>query len=104
MDQVEVDVVGLKADELLIQIPVHVIPGINEPARKLGSQVHLIAIAVLKCSADERFALSIMIGISGIYIIHSLINGIPEHFGRFGFIDMAVLLYRQTHAPESEDG
>ena len=102
--EIKIDGIGPEPNELLVEILVHVLPGLYKPARELGREVHLFAIPAGKCPSDERFALAVVIGIRGIDIIHTMVDRVPEHPGRRVLVNLPVILYREPHAPEPEDG
>ena len=102
--QVIVDVVGLQLCELLIEEFVHVRPGRDHPGGQLGCDVHLLPVPARKRPAHEGLALAGMVGVCRVHVVHAVVDGVPEHLGCEGFVDLAVLPYRQAHAAEAEDG
>ena len=48
-------------------------------------------------TAHKRLALSVMINISGVDIVHAIIDGVSEHIYCLLFIEVAVLLHRKAY-------
>jgi len=102
VQQIKVDVVCLQPPQLLIEIAVHVPARLYQPAWQLGGQVHLFPVAALEGPTQERLALTVVIGIGGVNIVHAAVNSIPEHPGGMPLIDTAVLADGKAHASKSQ--
>ena len=77
-NQVEIDMVCLQSLKLRIQIMVHTYMRFDESAMKLCRQFHLLAIFASQSSTEERSALSIVIWVGDVNVIHAVINGMPS--------------------------
>ncbi len=89
MQQVEINVVRLQLAELFVQKPVKILGTFYFPARQLGGQAHPLAVTTgLEDASHEQLALAAMIRISGVNIIHSLVDGMVHHASRLRFIDI----------------
>ena len=84
VQQVKVNVVGLELAELFVQQPVKVVRTLDLPAGQFGGQVHpLTIIAVLEGTAHDHFALPAVVGVSGVDIVHALVDGVVQHGAEF---------------------
>ena len=91
MQQVKVDVLGLQLVELLIEVPVEILRTFDCPSRELGRQLDLVPISASERLAHHAFAVSSVVGIACIQIVHPVVDGIVKHSYRFGFIDFGTV-------------
>ena len=83
MQQVEVDVVGLKLLQLLVENAVEILRPLHEKGRKLGGEAHLFAVSIAERTAHDELAFALVIGIGGINVIHAIVDGMAQHANGF---------------------
>jgi hypothetical protein len=87
MQQVELDVVGSHAPQLLFEAVGHVCLRLDEPGGHLGGKVHLGTAAFLEGFADERFAPAAVIRICRIDLVDSSVDAGPKYSDGLLFVD-----------------
>ena len=89
--------------QLLVEDPVKVGILVDGPDRQLGRQPHLLAVAILQRLAHQHLALAAMVGISGIQIVHAVIDGPAQHAHSLRLVNLVVGAEgRQAHTAESQ--
>jgi len=73
--------------ELLIEILVHFLPGFYQPAGSLVARCTFCG-TPRECTPDDWFAFTVMIGIRGIDIIHTVVDRVPDHPGCFILVNL----------------
>ena len=96
VDQIIIDMIGLQLHELLVQVFIHVFPALDHPGGKLGGQADFFPVSAEKCLAGDDLALAVMVWVSGIDVIYTIIDRIPDHPDRFCLIHVAILLGREA--------
>ena len=112
VEQVEVEVVGLKPLELLGKEAVHVGAFLEEEERHLGREVDALAPTSGERFADKRLALALraevhaMVEVRRVDVVHAVVDGVVQQLGSLGIVDLVgfVVDDRQTHASEAEHG
>ena len=103
MEQIEINVVGLQALELIFQKDVKVLGLFHSKHRHFGGQVYFIPITIFQCFAHQRLTLLVVIKIGGVYIIHPRINGAAEHPDGLGLVNgFSVFQQGKAHTAKSQ--
>ena len=104
MEQVKVDVVCLQLFQLLVQKAVEILNLFDFPAGHLGGQLDPLPVAILKGASQERLTRLPVVGVGCVYIIHAVVNGVPDHARSFRLIDLArvVVDAGQAHGAKAQ--
>jgi hypothetical protein len=103
VQQVKVNVVGLQLFELLVEQPVEILGGLDQPARQLGGQPHLFTIAILEHPPDDPFAVAAVVAIRRVHVIHAVVNGVVQHTSRLRLVNVLGLpCGREPHTAEPQ--
>ena len=104
VQQVVIDVIGIKTLQLLGKIMIHVLLGFDQPGRKLGGHIDALAVNLLDEFPQHRLAFAIMVSPGGVKVIYSMLHGILEHLHSCGAVDLAILSNWQPHATQAKRG
>ena len=103
VEEVEVDDVGPEPAPLLVEVPVHVGPGLDQPARELGREPDPLAVPVPERLAEERLALALVVDVGRVHVVDAGVDRVPHHRRRRSPVDPAVRRFGQAHGAESQD-
>ena len=103
VDQIVVDMVGAELFQLGVQEGVHVLPALDQPCGQFGGDLDLFAVAILQGSAEQWFALAVMIRPGGVHVVNASVDGCAD-LGDCPFLVDFAVHHGQAHAPESQGG
>jgi hypothetical protein len=105
VEKVEIDSVGSKALQLLVDEPLEIGLRLHQPDREFRCQVHAVAQAASKQAAEEQLAVPAVIRVRRVEIRDAAGDGrADERFGAF-LVDARHVAIDdwQPHAPEAEN-
>ena len=81
VEEIEIDMVRGEPGKLFVQVPVHVLPAGDKPARELGGEEDLVAVPVPQRPPDDQLALPVVVRVGRIDIIDPAVNGGADQSG-----------------------
>ena len=104
MHQIKVYVVCLELLKLLLKNSLNVIRILDKPARKLRRKEEAAAVVFLHDAADHTLALSVMVRVRRIIIVHTGGICLIQHSLRLCLVDLSVRRRRKSHTAEAQQG
>lgn len=102
MQQIEVDVVHTQPLELLLEDGFGLVEGLAAPQRQLGGEVEALPRPLGNDPAHERFALTAVVGESGVKVVDTRLSGsVQQLFGPY-FVDAAIRQGGEAHTPVAQ--
>ena len=102
MQQIEVDVVHAQPLELLLEDVFGLVEGLAAPHRQLGGEVEALPRPLGNDPAHERFALTAVVGESGVKVVDTRLSGsVQQLFGPY-FVDAAIRQGGEAHTPVAQ--
>lgn len=102
MQQIEVDVVHTQPLELLLEDGFGLVEGLAAPQRQLGGEVEALPRPLGNDPAHERFALTAVVGKSGVKVVDARLPGrVQQLFGPH-FVDAAIRQGGEAHTPVAQ--
>ena len=102
--QIKVYVVCLKLLKLLLENPLNVIRILDEPAGELRRKEEAAAVVLPHDAADHALALSVMVRVRRIIIVHTGGICLIQHSLCLCRVDLSVRRHRKSHTSEAQQG
>ena len=102
MQQIEVDVVHAQPLELLLEDVFGLVEGLAAPQRQLGGEVEALPRPLGNDPAHERFALTAVVGKSGVKVVDARLPGSVQQLFSPHFVDAAIRQGGKAHAPVAQ--
>ena len=104
VQKIKVNVVGLQFLQLLVEVPVKILGGFDQPTGQLGCQLDPFSVSAFERPPEEPLTVSAMIGIGRVNIVHAVVNGIVDHACRFRLVNVGAVASCcwESHTPESQ--
>ena len=99
MQQIEVDVVHAQPLELLLEDVFGLVEGLAAPHRQLGGEVEALPRPLGNDPAHERFALTAVVGESGVKVVDARLPGSVQQLFGPHFVDAAIRQGGKAHTP-----
>jgi len=104
VEQVVVDMVRTQFCQLLVKKTVHVRRRFHHPRGKLGREEDLLAISAFERPADHGFALSSVIRVRRINVVHAPVDSGMQHRRRARLVDLSFGIERKAHTAKTKNG
>ena len=104
MQQIEVDVVHTQPLELLLEDVFGLVEGLAAPQRQLGGEVEALPRPRGNDPAHERFALTAVVGESGVKVVDARLPGSVQQLFGPHFVDAAIWQGGKAHTPVAQQG
>ena len=102
VEQIEVDVLDAQPLELLLKDVFGLVEGLAAPQRQLGGEVEALPRPLGNDPAHERFALTAVVGKSGVKVVDARLPGsVQQLFGPY-FVDAAIRQGGKAHTPVAQ--
>ena len=102
MKQIKVNMIRLQPFQLLIENALRILHTVYRPERKLGRQIEGISVIFLQHLTHQRLALSVVIRIGCIYVVHACGDRSVQHPLRFCLVYFAIRQSRETHTAKAQ--
>ena len=102
VQQIEIQMIGLQAAQLLVKQTLHVVVGLDQPYGQFAGKRYLFAIAVPERLSNQHFTHAPMIAIGGIDIRYAVVDCIAYKCDCFRLVYRAVFVGRQAHTANAE--
>ncbi len=102
MQQIEVDVVHAQPLELLLEDVFGLVEGLAAPQRQLGGEVEALPRPLGNDPAHERFALTAVVGESGVKVVDARLPGSVQQLFGPHFVDAAIRQGGEAHTPVAQ--
>ena len=104
MQQIEVDVVHAQPLKLLLEDVFGLVEGLAAPQRQLGGEVEALPRPLGNDPAHERFALTAVVGESGVKVVDARLPGSVQQLFGPHFVDAAIRQGGEAHTPVAQQG
>ena len=102
MQQIEVDVVHAQPLELLLEDVFGLVEGLAAPQRQLGGEVEALPRPLGNDPAHERFALTAVVGESGVKVVDARLPGSVQQLFGPHFVDAVIRQGGEAHTPVAQ--
>ena len=105
VQQIEVEILHTALFQLLLEYLSRVVAGADDLVSGIfgGKEIAFPGIFT-EDPTDNSFGFAAVIGIGGVKIVYTMLNGIGGHFCNASFIDAAVRMGGQSHGAEAQPG
>ena len=103
MEKIKIEIVDAALFQLFLKHSRRIVAGRDLMPRVLAGQIPFLPGIRRQNLSDDDLAHSAMVRISGIEIVHAMLQRVSCHLSRLRFINrISVLQQRQAHRPESK--
>src|SRR4030042_71675 len=108
VEEVEVHIVHLQPFQLLVQVGVEVLSGLDEPYGRFRRQPDLLPVPVREYPPEDDLALAVVVRVGRVDVVDPLVNRVADHPGRFVLDDVPAhglpIGRGEAHGTEAEGG